>query len=59
MMSRVKKYFLKQKMCGVLMIVLGILLPLLLNGDATGSLLLFPLGFFLVVTKEKVMNFRL
>lgn len=58
-MSSLRKYFLKQKMSGVVMIVLGILLPLLFNGDATGSLFLLPLGIFLLVTKDKVMDFRL
>lgn len=50
-------YYLKQKISGLVIIVIGILTPLILDGDATFSFVAFPLGIFLLLTKEKVMTF--
>ena len=50
-------YFLKQKLCGLILTAIGSAIPLLLDGDATASVLLIPLGVFLIFTKQRVMEF--
>ena len=44
-----------QKAFGSLLTIIGIFLPFFFNGDATGSLLLIPLGVVLLIEKSKVM----
>ncbi len=51
-------YYVKQKLSGVAMEIIGIIAPFLLDGDATCSLIFVPLGIFLIFTKEKVMMFK-
>ena len=50
-------YYIKQKLSGLTMSIIGIFTPFLLDGDATFSLIALPLGLFLMFTKEKVMMF--
>ncbi len=50
-------YYMKQRFSGLVMAVTGIVVPFILGGDATVSLLVLPLGIFLILTKEKVMIF--
>ncbi len=50
-------YYMKQRLSGVIMTVIGIVTPFLLDGDATFSLVALPLGIFLMMTREKVMTF--
>ena len=50
-------YYIKQKLCGVVLAAIGIITPILFDGDATASLLLVPMGLFVLFTKEKVMIF--
>ncbi len=50
-------YYIKQRFSGLIMAVIGIITPLLLNGDATVSLVALPFGVFLMLTKERVMTF--
>ena len=50
-------YYLKQKLCGFLFVVISILLPLM-DGDATVSVLILPLGVYLLFTKEKIMYIK-
>ena len=52
-----RAYFLKQKLCGVVLAAIGIIIPIVCDGDATASLLLVPMGLFVLFTKEKVMLF--
>ena len=52
-------YFLKQKVCGILFVIIGILCPIFFDGDATVSVVVIPLGAYLLFTKERVMNFRM
>ena len=49
-------YYMKQRLSGVIMTVIGIVTPFLLDGDATFSLVALPLGIFLMMTREKVMT---
>ena len=51
-------YFLKQKMMGIALIIISILIPILLDGDATASLLFLPLGIYMLFTKEKVIYWK-
>ena len=48
-------YFLKQKMMGITLIIISILIPIINNGDATASLLFLPLGIYVLFTKERVI----
>lgn len=53
-----RTYFIKQKISGFVMFTIGIITPLLLDGDATFSLVAVPIGIGLIITKKKVMMFR-
>lgn len=48
-------YKAKQKLLGVVAIGVSIVSPLLLDGDATISLIMLPLGIYMIFTKEKVV----
>ena len=50
-------YYMKQRLSGVIMAVIGIITPFVLDGDTTFSLVALPLGIFLMMTQEKVMTF--
>jgi hypothetical protein len=50
-----RKYFIKQKLFGLLMVLFGILIPFVADGDATMSLLIVPMGLYTMFTKEKVL----
>lgn len=50
-------YYKKQRLSGAIMVAIGIIIPFLLDGDATFSFVTLPLGIFLLLTKEKVMIF--
>ena len=50
-------YFLKQKLCGLVIVGIGILIPFVLDGDATVSVIIIPLGLFLIFTRQRVMEF--
>lgn len=53
-----KNYYIKQKLTGLLMLVIGIIMPIMDSGNATITLLVMPLGIYLIITKEKVMDFK-
>ena len=48
-------YKAKQKLIGLLAIGVSIASPLLLDGDATISVIMLPLGIYMLFTKEKVI----
>lgn len=50
-------YYIKQKLMGLAAVGISVACPLLLDGDATVSLIMLPLGIFLMVTKEKICTF--
>ena len=50
-------YYIKQKLSGMTMAAVGIITPILLDGDCTFSLFALPVGIWLLFTKEKVMMF--
>ncbi len=52
-----KIYYIKQKLSGLTMAAVGIVMPILLDGDGTFSIIALPLGIWLLFTKEKVMLF--
>ena len=51
-------YYLKQKICGLILVIIGVITPIICDGDATVSLLLIPLGLYLIFTKNKIMFIR-
>ena len=55
---RDRMYYLKQKLCGLTLVILGIITPVVCDGDATVSLLIIPLGLYLVFTRKRVMMFK-
>ncbi|MDY2607973.1 MAG: hypothetical protein SOV90_08670 [Lachnospiraceae bacterium] len=46
----------KQKAVGLFLIALGIVIPFILNGDATASVIAIPLGVAVIATKDKVVD---
>lgn len=44
-----------QKLIGLALIGIGLIIPALMDGDATVSLLVIPLGLFILLTKETVI----
>lgn len=46
----------KQKMVGLFLIVLGIVTPFILKGDATASTIAISLGITIIATKDKVVD---
>ena len=50
-------YYIKQKLSGLALAAIGIITPILLDGDATFSIIALPLGIWIMFTKEKVMMF--
>ena len=48
-------YKAKQKLLGVVAIAASIASPLLLDGNATISVIMLPLGLYLLFTREKVI----
>ena len=48
-------YKAKQKLLGLLGIGISIVSPLLLDGDATISVIMLPLGIYMIFTKKKVI----
>ena len=50
-------YYIKQKLSGLTMAAIGIITPIICDGDATFSLFALPLGIWIMFTKEKVMMF--
>ena len=56
--NRLRRYYIKQKLSGVILLLASVIAPVVLDGDATASVLLFPFGLYLVLTKDKVMMFK-
>ena len=52
-----RAYYIKQKLSGLTMAAVGIITPILLDGDATFTLFALPFGIWLLFTKEKIMMF--
>lgn len=50
-------YYMKQKLSGLTIALVGIIAPILLDGDVTFSLIALPLGTWLLCTRKKVMMF--
>ena len=50
-------YYIKQKLSGLMMAVIGIITLFILDGDITFPLFALILGLFLIFTKEKIMMF--
>ena len=52
-----RAYYIKQKLSGLTLAAIGIVMPILLDGDGTFSIIALPFGIWLLFTKEKVMMF--
>lgn len=51
-------YLIKQRIMGVIMIVLGIISAVVLDGDVTACMIVVPLGIWLMVTKKYVGDYQ-
>ena len=51
------KYFLIQRAVGLVLVVTNMLAAYIMDGDITAAVLLVPLGIYLMLTKEKVLEF--
>ena len=49
------KWKLKQKIMGLIMIIISIILPIVLDGDATSSVIIILIGIWLFFTKDCVL----
>lgn len=50
-------YLIKQRIMGIIMIVLGIISAVVLDGDVTACMIVVPLGIWLMVTKKCVGDY--
>lgn len=53
--NRRKKYFVKQKLLGLSLIILAIITAILTEGDITLAFILVPIGLGIIFTKEMVL----
>ena len=53
-----KIYYIKQRISGFVLLAIGVATPFILDGDATVSLFMVPLGIYLLITKKKIMEFE-
>lgn len=51
-----RKYFLIQRAVGLWLVVTNIIAAYIMDGDITAALLLVPLGIYLMLTKDKVLD---
>lgn len=52
---KIDKYFIKQKLIGFTAAVMGVVSVVVLDGDITAAVLMFPLGIWLTVTKSRAI----
>ena len=52
-----RKYFLIQRAAGLVLVVTNMLAAYIMDGDITAAVLLVPLGIYLMLTKEKALEF--
>lgn len=55
---RLRTYFIKQRLCGLVLIIIGCLIPLVDNTAGMGAVLCWVIGIGLLVTHQPVMTFR-
>ena len=51
-----RKYFLIQRAVGLVLVATNMLAAYVLDGDITAAVLLVPLGIYLMLTKEQVLD---
>jgi len=51
-----RKYFLIQRSVGLWLVVTNIIAAYFMDGDITAALLLVPLGIYLMLTKDQVLD---
>ena len=49
-----KLMIIKQKLMGVALACIGVVAPLLLDGDATASVFLLPIGLYLIISNTEI-----
>lgn len=50
-------YYTKQKLCGLVLAAMGLIIPLIDDWNITACFLLIPLGLLLIFSKKKIMMF--
>lgn len=56
--KRVRVYFIKQKLCGVLMVTLACVIAVIDNTAGMAAIICIVIGVGLIITRQKVMMFR-
>lgn len=56
--ARLRIYLIKQHLCGLILIVLACLIPLVDNTAGMGAILCWVIGIGLLITRQPVMTFR-
>lgn len=54
-MNNRMRRMIKQKLIGLSLIAIGILCPIVFEGDATASLLVVPMGLMVLFTREDIL----
>lgn len=47
---------LKQRLSGLALLVIGIIIPFVCDGDITGTMLVAPIGGYALFTKNKIVD---
>lgn len=55
-LSRRQKYFIKQKLYGIVSVLLGLVSPYIMDGDATFGIILILGGLMLMFTKDMAID---
>lgn len=55
--SNQRTYFFKQRACGVIMIILGCLMPVIDRESCVPAIVCIAIGLGLLITRQKVMTF--
>lgn len=53
-MSKKERYFMKQKLIGLAMILMGVITTIISGGDITSLVLVGPIGIMLLTTKRMI-----
>lgn len=57
-MSNKQIYYVKQKLIGLALVLLGVLSASIFEHDITAAILLVPMGLFVMFTKQRVITDR-
>lgn len=56
--SRLRTYFIKQRLCGLVLIIIGCLIPMVDNTAGMGAIIFWIIGIGLLVARQPVTTYR-